>query len=299
MYIVIDMKKYFKHKLQNLINVSKIITIHYFEFDKDFISDGESHDFWELVYAENESIICTAEQTEIKLEPKEILFHKPNEYHILSANGETAPNVLIISFACNSAAMRFFENKKLRLSDSQAALLYKILHYGKKTFDIPYSDPKLKKMEILPYATLGGLQMIKNYLEILLIDLITSQTEDNGKNDVFVRINVENSVSVEIVVNYLKKNIGRNLTIDEIAKNVYYGKSYLMRNFKVKTGKTVMQYFNELKIEEAKKLLRESKLPISQISENLGFGEPNYFSRVFKKITGFTPLQYKKHSKGF
>ena len=51
------MKKYFKHKLENLINVSKIVTIHYFEFDKNFKSTGEAHDFWEIVYAEKESVI--------------------------------------------------------------------------------------------------------------------------------------------------------------------------------------------------------------------------------------------------
>ncbi|MBO4262428.1 MAG: AraC family transcriptional regulator, partial [Clostridia bacterium] len=256
------MKRYFKHKLQNLINVSKIITIHHFEFEKDFVSEGERHDFWEMVYAEKQSVVCTAEQERIKLEQHEILFHKPNEYHVLAANGENAPDVLVISFACCSEAMRFFEGKKIKLTESQAALLYSVLHYGKKTFDIPYSDPKTKKMEILPCATLGGLQLIKNYLEIFLINLLRAETEVNGENKIFVPADNGGTDSVNAVINFLKENVDKNMTINEVVKKVYYGRSYLMRNFRNKTGKTVMEYFCDLKIEKAKILLRETEMPI-------------------------------------
>ena len=96
------MKQYFRHKLQNLIVVNKVITIHYFEFDKNFRVAEEAHDFWELVYADKESILCYADGVEIPLEEGEILFHKPNESHALAANGKKAPNVFIISFECKS-----------------------------------------------------------------------------------------------------------------------------------------------------------------------------------------------------
>ena len=52
------MKKYFKHKINNLLVINGIITVHYFEFSKDFKHEGESHDFWEIVYADKEDIIC-------------------------------------------------------------------------------------------------------------------------------------------------------------------------------------------------------------------------------------------------
>ena len=51
------MKKYFRHKLENLLVIDKIVTIHYFEFGKNFASEGESHDFWELVYADKGGIV--------------------------------------------------------------------------------------------------------------------------------------------------------------------------------------------------------------------------------------------------
>ena len=106
-------KKYYKHKIENLLVISKIITIHYFEFDKSFVSHTESHDFWELVYAHKNDIICCTDGKEEHLKEGEVIFHKPNASHSLRANGRRAPNVFIISFECKSEAIRFFEGKKM------------------------------------------------------------------------------------------------------------------------------------------------------------------------------------------
>ena len=55
-----------------------------------------------------------------------------------------------------------------------------------------------------------------------------------------------------------------------------------------------MEYYSDLKISTAKKLLRENELSIKEISEKLCFDTPNYFSKTFKKIVGLTPSEYKK-----
>jgi hypothetical protein len=170
-------QNYYKHKIENLILVSKIVTIHYFELAKNFASKGESHDFWELVYADKESIVCTANGKEFTLNEGEILFHKPNEFHTLSANSKKAPNVFIISFVCKSEAVRFFENKKLKLDKDLRKFVYMIIEESKKTFDLPYFNPDLKKMELCERPTLGGQQLIKNLFEILLINIMRSETE--------------------------------------------------------------------------------------------------------------------------
>lgn len=292
------MKQYFKHKLENLINVSKIVTIHYFEFDKNFKTKGEAHDFWEIVYAEKESIICTADGIEITLLPGEILFHKPNEFHTLSANGEKAPNVFILSFVCKSEAIRFFENKKFALPTKLARFIYYILEEGKKTFDIPYSDPNVKKMKLLSLPTLGGEQLIKNYLELFLINLLRSQTETEEGNKVFLAQKELSGKPVNDVIRILKNGLFTALTINDICQKSSYGRAYLFRVFKEKTGKTIMEFYLSLKIEKAKQLLRESEYSVKEISELLAFNEPNYFSKTFKRITGLTPTAYKKRCIG-
>jgi quercetin dioxygenase-like cupin family protein len=153
-------KKYYKHKIENLLVISKIITIHYFEFDKSFTGPTESHDFWELVYAHKGDIICYADGKEEILKEGEVIFHKPNEIHSLKADGKRAPNVFIISFECKSEAVRFFEHRSLRLQKDLLHLIFSIIEESKKTFDLPYSDPELKKMKLLPSPALGGRQAI-------------------------------------------------------------------------------------------------------------------------------------------
>lgn len=290
------MRNYFQHKLYNLISVNKIITIHYFEFEKSFKSKGESHDFWELVYAEKESVLCTADGNQVRLNEGEILFHKPNEFHTLSANEKNAPNVIILSFVCKSEAIKFFENKKFALSPQMVKFIYSILDEGRKTFNIPYSDPNLKKMKLLPQPTLGGEQLIKNYLEIFLINLLREQTETEQGNATFLPWKELSTKPIDDVTAILKENVYSSLSIDEICSKTAYSKSYLFRIFKAKTGKTIMAYFIELKINQAKQLLRENELSVREISEKLAFNSPDYFTKTFKRITGFTPLAYKKRS---
>ena len=295
---IFNMKNYFQHKLNNLIGVSKIVTIHYFEFDKNFCSQGESHDFWEMVYAEKESLLCSADGKQILLQQGELLFHKPNEFHTLAANGKNAPNVFILSFVCKSESMKFFEGKKFPLSSHLVKFIYPILEEGRKTFDIPYSDPNLKKMKLLPNPTLGGEQLIKNYLEIFLINLLRDQTETEQGNTTFLPWKEFSAKPVEDVIAVLKCNIFVALSIDDICKETAYSRAYLFRVFKAKTGKTIMTYFIELKINQAKQWLRENKLSVKEISDKLAFSAPDYFTKTFKRITGLTPLSYKKRSEG-
>ena len=288
------MKKYFRHKIQNLIAVDKIVTVHYFEFNKNFRGDVESHDFWELVFAAKEDILCTANGEEIRLAQGEILFHKPNESHSLAANGSKAPNVVILSFECKSEAIRFFEGKRVRADRNFIKLLYTILEEAKKTFSISFSDPKLEKMDLLSAPTLGGQQLIKNYLEILLINIMRALTETARGNKIFLQREELGNKLVKDVIRILERNVCRMLTVDNICVETGYSRSYIFKEFRSATGKSVMEYFIALKIEEAKRHLREDDMTVKEIAEHLAFDTPNYFSKTFKRHTGWTPSTYKK-----
>ena len=185
---------YYKHKIENLLLVSKIATIHYLELEKSFSNAGERHDFWELVYADKASIVCTAEDKEIVLNEGEALFHKPNEFHRLSANSRNAPNVFVISFVCKNEAIHFFEDRKVKLNKQHLKFIYMIIEESKKTFDLPYSDPKLKKMKLLQSPTLGGQQLIKNYLEILLINVMRDETQNEETQELTYSLRYEEFV---------------------------------------------------------------------------------------------------------
>ena len=291
-------KKYYKHKIENLLVISKIITIHYFEFDKSFAAPTESHDFWEMVYAHKGDIICYANGKEEILKEGEAIFHKPNESHSLRADGKRAPNVFIISFECKSESVRFFEHKKLRLQKELLASIFYIIEESKKTFDLPYSDPELKKMKLLDSPSLGGSQIIKNYLEILLIGLMRQEAENTPSETVFLpRDHFDEHIS-DRVISYMQEHIKDKLQIEDICKALHYNKSYIFKQFKKTTNCSIMAYFLKLKIELAKKLLRETSMSIGEISAHLSFDTPNYFSKTFKKLTSYTPSTYRKMRRG-
>ena len=226
-----------------------------------------------------------------------MLFHKPNEQHSLRANGVTAPNVFVISFECKSEAVRFFENKQLRLGKNLLRFVYAIIEESRKTFDLPFSDPELKKMKLLAQPTLGGQQMIKNYLEILLVNLMRSETEKEDSEVLFLSQEKVGEQVAEQVIRYLKQHLYERITIADVCGSLNYNKSYIFQQFKKATNCSVMAYFTRMKIERAKRMLRETSFSVTEISDRLAFDTPNYFSKTFRRITGYTPLQYKKFYK--
>ena len=97
--------------LKKVFTVNEIITIHYFEYEKDYKYIGEKHDFWELVYVDKGEIVIDMDSEQFRLEQGSIAFHQPDEYHNLRANGIVAPNIIIVTFKCKSPAMNFFKKR--------------------------------------------------------------------------------------------------------------------------------------------------------------------------------------------
>jgi AraC-like DNA-binding protein len=92
----------------------------------------------------------------------------------------------------------------------------------------------------------------------------------------------------------MEENIETRLSLDEVASYLGYSVSHLSAMFKKATGVSPINYFNQLKIKEACNLLRESDMKISQISYKVGISDNYYFSRLFAKIMGISPKEYRK-----
>lgn len=288
------MKQYFKHKLKDLLVVNNLVTVHFFELDKNFSYGEEFHDFWEIVYSDKENVICTADGKKIVLRDGEMLFHKPNERHSLAADGEKSPKVFIVSFVCRSEAMRFFENRIVRPNKKQQRYINFIWEEARKTFDIPYFNPDMKKMVFLDNPTLGGEQLIKNILELLLIDIMRTLTETELGNEIFLEQGELDNKLVGEIIRILNENVCGFINIADICRLTSYSKAYIFKKFKAIVGKTIMGYYKDLKIKRAKELLSDNNLSVKEISETLSFDTPNYFTKTFKKNCGITPTEYRK-----
>ena len=190
--------------------------------------------------------------------------------------------------------MRYFEDKHMLLDKSLLGFVFSIIEESKRTFELPYSDPTLKKMKLNESPALGGQQMIKNYLELLLISLMRSETEKDDSTAIFLMREQYDELISDMVIEYMKKRIFDNISVDEVCATLHYNRSYIYRQFKKTTGMSMMTYFMKMKISKAKELLRENKKSIAEISDLLSFDNPNYISKAFKKSVGYTPSTYRK-----
>jgi AraC-like DNA-binding protein len=98
-------------------------------------------------------------------------------------------------------------------------------------------------------------------------------------------------------VEFIDNNYEKHLTIDEIASVAGFSKFHFSRLFKNYTGFTVIEHINGRRCENAKLMLENNSLSISQIAAECGFWESSYFTKVFKKIKGCTPKIYRKNIK--
>ncbi len=282
---------YTKHRIKNLVSINKIVSIHYYELGKNFSFDGESHNFWEMVYADVGEVEITANGKSVCLKQGEIIFHKPNEFHTLKSNNETASNVFVISFVCSSKNMNFFKDKIIPIPKKLKKNIYAIIEEYNLTFN--YMAVEDKKLVIQENAIIGGQQMIRTHLEQLLIMLIRNE-EENRKSKIFPSEELSDDQPVSRIINIIEENIYGRISVKDICDKLNYSTAYLSKIFKSQTGYTILEYMLMRKIKEAKKMIREEKYNFTQISNILCFDNPHYFTTVFKRITNMTPGDYKK-----
>lgn len=95
------------------------------------------------------------------------------------------------------------------------------------------------------------------------------------------------------ILNYLLKHYSERITLDDISQATYFSVAHCENAFRKAYDKSIVHYLIDLRISEAKHLLTETSMPCSVIARIVGFDDANYFSRVFKKRIGFSPLQYR------
>jgi len=133
------------------------------------------------------------------------------------------------------------------------------------------------------------LSVIAQYLEYIYKDLYShSKIMNNAKT---------NTTADYILIHaleFIDRNYHRPLSVSQIAKHFHCSESYIHHIFKSKMKATVKNYINRLRIECSKKYLCESNMSIKNIALNVGFNDPNYFSKVFCEMCRVTPTQYRK-----
>jgi len=105
-----------------------------------------------------------------------------------------------------------------------------------------------------------------------------------------------NSSNIKKIILFIRKNLTEKISLEDIAKKLFITKEHLSRLFKKEMGITISEYIIKTKIEEAKKMLKNTDHNILDIAQLLNFANSSHFSNSFKKITGVSPTDYRKNS---
>lgn len=286
-------------RLDEMIKINEIYSIHYFEYMNNFSFIGESHNFWEFCFVDKGEVVITSGHTDTVLKKGDIAFHQPNEFHNVKANGEIAPNLIVVSFKCDSSYMDFFKNKILRVDEIERNLLADIIIEARHRYEGRLDDPyqtKLTEKSSEDYFASG--QMIRLCLEHLLIHLIRRYSSQfSARHQTVPRISKTTKLKSDEevfnrVVTYLEDHLNSKVTIEQICRDTLVGRSQLQKIFRDRSGLGIIEYFSQMKITAAKQMIRTNRMNFTQISERLGYTSIHYFSRQFKKLTNMTPSEY-------
>jgi len=277
-------------RLKTTMDISRIVHYLRLEVMPDFKDIPEQHDFWELVYVESGEAEAIADDRRIPMKPGMVLFHKPGEMHSVQI---LRPSVMhFYSLRSSSKAMQIFQNCRMTLTPELRRLLHVLFTETDNTFSRIVEEEQ-NKLVVREDAPFGGQQMCKLYLETFLLQ--AARLSRNTVQSPAYRSKEEYEANLyRTILMYLEENLYSDITLEQICQKMNYSRTYISALFKQHAGMSLIQYFNTMKIQEAKRLMETKN--ITETAECLGFGTPYYFSRVFSRVEGISPSRYRKEN---
>ena len=276
------------------IEITGFHSLYNFEFDKTFYHPPEKHDFWEMVYVDNGCINAIVNGIGCELTKGQVIFHSPQEPHSHIANHKHSSNLVVVSFSCTSPLMSAFTQKIFHLEKNSQKILSLFLNEAENALGKIPGDYSNKAPLDFSHAAIGSVQLMQCYLVEFLFSLIRS---DDASVQAMQHTQASHHIAESSLVSSIESFIEENLTeppsLPLICSHFSLSRTYLCRIFKAGTGTSPIDYWIDLKIREAKKLIREGNHNITQISELLGYTSIHHFTRMFKRVTGLSPTAYK------
>lgn len=157
--------------------------------------------------------------------------------------------------------------------------------------NVKFTNEKFSNFEPLQTHILQCTQKSSSYMEyevsctfyLLLTNILIAQSKTRSTSE-----------DIEKIVSYIQANYMKNLTIENLSHIFGISRTHMTRCFKEYTGFAPHQYITQIRIYNAKYLLKTTNLSIDDISRQTGFSDSVYFIQVFKKMEGMTPSKFRK-----
>jgi AraC-like DNA-binding protein len=265
------------------------VVAYYFKRWNDFRMPFHTHNAVEIMYVIEGKCVVDAENTSFALKKGDFIVLDANVSHRLVVEHDSPCRMLNIEFAFTGKEGIFPSIKDLAAENQALA--------------------SLLTME-RPYFVLRDLNEVYHTLKSLVLELDERGMENElmGQlllSQLLIRIarlakEAENSepqqadLYVKKAVAYIHHHYDCDIQVKDIASAVNLHPGYLHRIFKTHMGCTVMEYLSSQRVEKAKMLLAHTDIPVIDISDYIGINSRQYFSSIFKKHTGKSPLEFRK-----
>lgn len=245
-----------------------------------------------LLFCDKGEVEICFSSKKITLKSGECVFFAPNVDFTATAASKTV-KIFYAVFSVKENSVSLFSGKPAAVSAFGKSMLLRLMKFCREYFktDKYNSITHLpeRKEDCSPLTE----QSIRLILELFIIECIKP-----ADKSIIAQISDDEAASesqkiTSEIYSYLSEHAREKITLADVADALFFSESYIKKAFKKETGKTIMEVFSELKIEEAKKLIAQG-IPFGEIAETLSFCNKNYFTNVFKSISGMTPSDYKK-----
>ena len=252
-----------------------------------------THDFLEIVYILQGAGVQNVGGREYRVQRGDLLFINYGQTHAFRPEGAlTYYNILL---------KPEFLGEELMDAENAFSLLsltafedFRLSREGMGSF-CAFRDRELPEVE----AALQGMYrefcrkeagyrtVLRGYLTVVLAKLFRKMAlpESGGEKR-------QKAIAPELLA-YIEEHCCEKLGLSDLARRCFYNPSYFSRVFRQETGETFSGYLNRLRIERSKELLRHKELRLTDIAQMVGFEDQSYFTKVFKKLEGVTPLRYR------
>lgn len=272
-YMIVPTESFAEYMAHPLIRAAYLTDVGFFPKAKEHYREREDGaDQYILIYCTEGKGIIEVEDQIYRLEKSDAFCIPRNVRHKYYADEKEPWSILWVHFKGENTKYFPLEERKIvhinsRHSDNRMMVLFKLLF---RVLERNY--------------TIGNFIYISQVLSLILSEVYFRERVDESSTQ---------DRHVTMVIRYMYQHLQENLTLEEISEEVQLSKSYLNTVFKAQTGKSPVEFFIHLKMQEACKLLKSTDYYIYEVSEVLGYTDQYYFSRIFKKTVGVSPKEYK------
>jgi len=260
------------YRVSKIVQVDSVFSGFEARYDNRFRFDGERHEFWEFLYVLSGCIGVAVEDAVYELQPGNLILYAPSQFHSIWAAQGTEIHLIIMSFSLFGEDIGRLGGNVFKAGAEEDTLIRDALQSHVYAY---HNHDRISN------------HLTANKIEELLLSLLRTKTPN------VLQMQTKGADQYKTIIRVMNEHLCDNLSATQIADLCSLSLSNMKKIFTKYSRRSVMKYYNALRIVKAMDLITEGKT-MAEISDILHFSSQHYFTEAFKRQSGMTPTEYKK-----